>query len=100
MDAVAKRRRRIKEILVAEAGDCCARCGWDDHVSGLGFHHLDPTTKEFGLSEKGVTLSLERARREAAKCVLLCHNCHAMVEAGAVTLSRLVATKATVVQVA
>jgi predicted HNH restriction endonuclease len=31
--------------------------------------------------------ALERARREAAKCVLLCHNCHAMVGDGAITLS-------------
>jgi hypothetical protein len=89
MDAVAKRRRRTKEILVADAGGRCIRCGWGEHPSGLGFHHLDPAKKEFGLSEKGVTLSLERARREAAKCALLCHNCHAMVGAGAITLSRL-----------
>lgn len=29
-----------------------------------------------------MTRSIERAREEAAKCVLLCANCHAEVEAG------------------
>ena len=90
IDAVTKRRRRIKEILVAEAGGCCAQCGWNKHPVGLGFHHVEPSQKEFALSQRGVTLSLERARREAAKCILLCHNCHALVEAGVVTLSRLI----------
>jgi hypothetical protein len=33
-------------------------------------------------SAEGATRSLERNRREAAKCVLLCSNCHAEVEAG------------------
>ena len=33
-------------------------------------------------SRDGVTRSLRRAREEAGKCVLLCANCHAMVEAG------------------
>ena len=30
----------------------------------------------------GVTLSLDSLRAEARKCVLLCSNCHAEVEAG------------------
>jgi hypothetical protein len=34
------------------------------------------------LSHRGVTRSLERARHEAKKCILLCGNCHAEVEAG------------------
>jgi hypothetical protein len=47
----------------------------------LHFHHLDPSTKAFALGG-GATRSLERNRQEAAKCVLLCSNCHAEVEAG------------------
>jgi ribosomal protein L30E len=56
----------------------------------LHFHHIDPATKSFGLARRGITRSLERVRAEAAKCVLLCSNCHAEVEAGlvALTLSR------------
>ena len=43
---------------------------------------MDPATKAFALSSEGVTRSLDSAREEAAKCVLLCANCHAEVEAG------------------
>jgi DNA-directed RNA polymerase subunit RPC12/RpoP len=81
-DAVAGRRRRVKRILVAEAGGCCRRCGFAEHPAALQFHHVDPTQKTFGLSSAGVSRSLERSREEAQKCVLLCSNCHALVEAG------------------
>jgi hypothetical protein len=67
---------------VAEAGGQCAICGYERHPAALQFHHGDPDTKAFGLSHKGVTVGLERARAEAGKCVLLCANCHAEVEAG------------------
>jgi hypothetical protein len=87
IDAVSKRRRTVKEILVAEAGGRCVRCGFDEHPSALQFHHRDPSAKSFGISHKGVTISLARAREEATKCVLLCACCHAMLEAGVVSLS-------------
>lgn len=79
-EAVAARRRRIKEILVAEAGGGCRLCGFA--VGALQFHHREPAEKSFSLSRQGVTRSLSAARAEASKCVLLCANCHAMVEAG------------------
>jgi transposase len=44
--------------------------------------HVLRAAKRFALSRDGVTRSLARAREEAAKCVLLCANCHAEVEAG------------------
>ena len=80
--AVDRRRKEVKRILVAEAGGSCALCGYDRSMAGLHFHHLDPGEKAFGLSGRGMTLSLAAARAEAAKCVLLCSNCHAEVEAG------------------
>jgi transposase len=82
MDQVAAWRRRAKARLVEEAGGRCVACGYDDHLAALQFHHLDPSTKKFGLSMRGVTRSMEKLREEAAKCVLLCANCHAEVEAG------------------
>jgi transposase len=80
--AVDRRRKEVKRILVAEAGGACALCGYDRSMGGLHFHHRDPAEKAFALSARGVSLSLEAARAEAAKCVLLCSNCHAEVEAG------------------
>src|SRR3954453_15361182 len=84
--AVTDRRRRLKELLVAEAGGRCVTCGFDAYVGALQFHHRDPATKSFAISRDGVTRSLERLRLEARKCVLLCANCHAMVEAGVLSL--------------
>ncbi len=84
--AVTDRRRRVKEILVAEAGGACALCGFDAYAGALQFHHRDPAAKAFEVSRQGVTRSLRRLRLEAAKCVLLCANCHAMVEAGLLSL--------------
>ena len=81
-ERVADRRRRVKRILVDEAGGCCAECGYGACCAALQFHHVDPSTKSFSLSRDGVTRSLDRAREEARKCVLLCANCHAEVEAG------------------
>jgi len=82
MERVAAWRRRAKATLVAEAGGSCRLCGYDKCLAALQFHHLDPREKSFALSLCGVTRSIEVLRREAAKCVLLCANCHAEVEAG------------------
>lgn len=40
-DAVAGQRRRIKAILVAEAGGECIRCGYDRYAGAMHFHHRD-----------------------------------------------------------
>jgi transposase-like protein len=85
-EAVARRRRKVKEILIAEAGGECAICGYARHPAALQFHHVDPATKSFGLGVRGITRSLAALREEAAKCVLLCANCHAELEVGAVDL--------------
>jgi 5-methylcytosine-specific restriction endonuclease McrA len=79
-------RRRAKLRLIAEAGGCCRICGYDRYSGALHFHHVDPSQKEFGLARRGFTRSIEKMRAEAAKCVLLCSNCHAEVEAGIATL--------------
>ena len=67
-EAVSRRRRRVKQILVAEA------------------HHRKASHKLFGLASRGSTRSLDLARAVARKCVLLCSNCHAEVEAAMVKL--------------
>jgi hypothetical protein len=85
-EAVTRRRRKVKEILAAEAGGHCVLCGYGEHLVALHFHHIDPSTKSFGLGVRGITRSIARLREEASKCVLLCANCHAEVEAGVANL--------------
>jgi hypothetical protein len=86
MERVSRRRRKMKLMLVAEAGGRCVLCGYDRCVSALHFHHVDPATKRFHLSMQGATRSLASVRAEMSKCVLLCANCHAEVEAGLTNL--------------
>ena len=81
-EAVTRNRKVKRATLVAEAGGQCQLCGYDRYIGALEFHHLDPSQKVFAMSQGGQTVSLERLRAEAAKCVLLCANCHAEVEGG------------------
>lgn len=86
-EAVRRHRKTKRQKLVQEAGGKCALCGYDKYIGALAFHHTDPTLKEFGISGRGQTYSLERLRQEISKCILLCHNCHSEVEGGITRLS-------------
>ena len=79
-DGVTDRRRRIKERLVSAAGGRCRICGYDRCLAALQFHHVDAATKRFALAGRVIAWDLLTA--EADKCILLCANCHAEVEAG------------------
>jgi hypothetical protein len=60
-EAVSRRRRKVKRILVAEAGGMCRLCGYDRCIAALEFHHLDRADKRFSLSYRGVSRALARA---------------------------------------
>jgi hypothetical protein len=42
-------RRRLKAKMVECKGGRCILCGYDRCNAALEFHHLDKTTKTFGL---------------------------------------------------
>jgi transposase len=84
-EAVTRRRRKVKRILVEEAGGACMVCGYDSCIAALEFHHLEPGDKQFALSHRSAR-SMASSRAEAKKCVLLCANCHSEVEAGMLAL--------------
>lgn len=86
-EAVSRRRRKVKRLLVEEAGGACRLCGYDRCAAALEFHHLAPAEKRFSLSHRGVARALATARAEASRCVLLCANCHAEVEAGVLRIA-------------
>lgn len=85
-DSVSRFRRTVKLKLVDQAGGACSLCGYSRCVAALQFHHVDPATKRFALSTKGLARAWDVVQGEARKCVLLCANCHAEVEAGAARL--------------
>ncbi len=78
--AVVDWRRRTKQRLIDYKGGKCERCGYcKDCPSAYHFHHLDPSQKDFGISENGSTRKLDKLKKEVDKCQLLCSNCHAEV---------------------
>jgi len=84
--AVAARRKRLRKQALEYAGGKCWLCGYAKCARALSFHHLDPTQKDFGLSDKGWTRSWEKIERELKKCILLCANCHMEVHGGVTQL--------------
>jgi len=84
--AVLKRRRKLRLMSLELGGGKCQLCGYNKCNRALVFHHRDPNTKEFGLSANGITRSWEKTKKEIAKCILLCSNCHMEVHDGIVTI--------------
>jgi hypothetical protein len=73
---VVEWRRRTKLKLIAYKGGKCENCPYDKPcASCYDFHHRDPKKKDFQIG--GKTISFERLKAEADKCMLLCRNCHA-----------------------
>lgn len=86
--AVAKRRKRLKEMVVEYKGGKCSICGYNGYVGAFDLHHIDGKTKEFGLSTRGLTRSWKKLRAEADKCILVCANCHREIHAGLVQVPK------------
>jgi hypothetical protein len=84
--SLRKRRRKRKADLVAAYGSRCVDCGYSTCPEALQFHHRDPSTKDFGLGN--FSGSLARYTAEAAKCDLVCTNCHRIRHAREISVSR------------
>ena len=76
VDAVKKRRAKVKQISLLYKGGKCENCGYSKCPDVLEFHHINPEEKEFGIGSKGYTRSWKKIKEELDKCVLLCANCH------------------------
>jgi len=73
------KKRQIKERLVAFFGGECSVCHLKDPcLSVYDFHHKDPGQKDLGIAQM---LSWKQAFAEAAKCSLVCSNCHRRIHA-------------------
>lgn len=80
--AVKNRRLKLRIMAVNYKGGECVICGYNRDIKALDFHHIDELSKEFGLSDRGMTRSWEKIKAEVEKCVLLCANCHREVHSG------------------
>lgn len=57
-----------------QRGGKCQRCGYNTCLKALEFHHLDPTKKDFTISND--KFKLNEAVEETKKCIIICANCH------------------------
>lgn len=73
-----KRRQTIRTWFAElKASLRCARCA-ENHPACLEFHHDDPSRKEITINSAiwQKDWGKERILAEAAKCTVLCANCH------------------------
>lgn len=82
VEAVQRRRDKIKELAIQYKGGKCCICGYNKYKGALDFHHLDPNEKDFGIGSKGYTRGWESIKKELDKCILVCSNCHRELHAG------------------
>lgn len=73
-DGVQLTRGAFLAKLKERQGGKCIRCGYDRCMKALEFHHLDPTQKDFTISNDH--FKLKDAIEESKKCILICSNCH------------------------
>jgi len=71
----ALRRVKIQRFTEYKKTLSCIKCGDDRHYV-LDFHHRDPETKSFCVSNR-VGFSEKKLYEEIAKCDPICRNCHA-----------------------
>jgi len=76
MEAVQRRRDKLKEKAIAYKGGKCVQCGYFKCSAALEFHHKDKNRKDYGISHSGYTRSWDKVKKELDKCILLCSNCH------------------------
>ena len=74
-------RETRKEELLRLLGGKCGRCGYDEFLAALEFHHVASHVKKFTISDhlSGTTRKSEDENMvlaEVDKCAVLCSNCH------------------------
>jgi len=90
VDAVQKRRDKIKEMAVQYKGGKCCICGYNKYIGALDFHHLDSTQKDFEIGSKGYTRAWSKVKEELDKCILVCANCHREIHADVLDIKELI----------
>ena len=70
-----QRTNRRRELIEMKGGGC-EKCGYDENISVLSFHHRNPEIKNFNMSGNNLMRKWDDVLEEAEKCVLLCRNCH------------------------
>ncbi len=67
-------RDRVKLYKEWKQTLSCEKCGYSDYRA-LQFHHPNED-KEVNIASRCSHWSLDRIKKEAVKCIVLCANCH------------------------
>lgn len=75
--SIYRRGWERKNKLIEMSGGKCLKCGYNRSINALTFHHRDPATKNFGLSQNNLwSKKWETIIEEFNKCDMYCQNCH------------------------
>lgn len=74
----SEKRREIKRKAIEYKGGACYKCGYNECVAALTFHHLDPSKKDFQISSNSIR-NWKTIEAELDKCILVCQNCHCKI---------------------
>lgn len=72
---VKRRYIWLKLRALEYKGNCCEKCGYNEHYGALEFHHRNTAAKEFSWNRLRCK-SWHIIVKELDKCDLLCANCH------------------------
>lgn len=85
--AVGKRNQDYKEAALRwKSNLSCVICS-EDYIKCVEFHHLDQSTKENDISGMISKYPLETILIEAAKCIVVCSNCHRKIHGGKIEVT-------------
>ncbi len=76
---IVKKAERFNQLI---GNVYCTKCGYNKCKRALHFHHIDPKTKKFTVSNDNLYRGKEILIEEMKKCVVLCANCHMELEQG------------------
>jgi hypothetical protein len=74
-------QHRFKLEAIAYKGGVCVECEKMPHPASMEFHHLDPSGKDFSISNSRTKTLNEKVKEELDKCILVCRNCHGILHA-------------------
>ena len=70
-----EKKKKLNKFVREIRGELsCITCG-ENHPAVLDFHHRDPNTKDFSISQARYKTE-KRIIEEMKKCDVLCSNCH------------------------
>lgn len=74
---IQQKRAKYRKIrLIEKSGGGCEKCGYNENLSVIEFHHKNDN-KSFPLDSRRLSnTSWDRILNEFEKCVCLCANCH------------------------